>query len=179
VLPDDVRERAAAAEHVGFGNVIKVLLRFKTRCWPISDRNFATSCFCFLMRIPVWWTQFPDERPVLTGWFGGPKTEAMSHLDKDQLIEVSVASLAEIFGLPPEQLKQNLVASRAINWRNDPFARGAYSYATLGTRHAQARKYGRKRSSLFRRGTLSRERHGHCRGSTVQWPGDGAAHSGA
>jgi uncharacterized protein with NAD-binding domain and iron-sulfur cluster len=30
------------------------------------------------------------------------------------------------------------VAARAINWKNDPFARGAYSYAKLGTRQAQA-----------------------------------------
>ena len=124
-LPEAVREKSAAAARIGFGNVIKILLRFETRWW--ADQRPDLRDLTFLLsdeRIPVWWTQFPDERPVLTGWFGGPKTEAMSHLDKDQLIEVSVASLAEIFGLPPEQLKQNLVASRAINWRNDPFACG-------------------------------------------------------
>jgi hypothetical protein len=31
-----------------------------------------------------------------------------------------------------------VVAARAINWANDPSARGAYSYATLATRRAQA-----------------------------------------
>jgi monoamine oxidase len=30
------------------------------------------------------------------------------------------------------------VAARAIDWKKDPFARGAYSYATPETREAQA-----------------------------------------
>jgi monoamine oxidase len=138
-LPDDIRERTAAAEHIGFGNVIKILLRFETRWW--ADQRQDLRVLTFLLsdeRIPVWWTQFPDERPVLTGWFGGPKTEALAHLQEHQLIEAGIASLADIFGRPSEQLKQGLVVARAINWRNDPLACGAYSYATLGTRQAQA-----------------------------------------
>jgi|SRR5882724_2124517 len=138
-LPDVVRQKAVAFEHIGFGNVIKILLRFKTRWW--ADQRPDLRDLTFLLsdeRIPVWWTQFPDERPVLTGWFGGPKTEALAHLQEDQMIEASVASLAEIFGLPPVQLKQSLVEARAINWRHDPFVSGAYSYATLHTRQAQA-----------------------------------------
>jgi monoamine oxidase len=138
-LPDVVRERAAAAEHIGFGNVVKILLRFETRWW--ADQRPDLRDLTFLLsdeRIPVWWTQFPDERSVLTGWFGGPKTEAMAHLQEHQLIEGGIASLADIFGFPPQQLRQSLVAARAINWRNDRFACGAYSYATMGTRQAQA-----------------------------------------
>jgi monoamine oxidase len=38
--------------------------------------------------------------------------------------------------LRPERLKQDLVTSAAFNWGNDPFARGAYSYATPETRRA-------------------------------------------
>jgi monoamine oxidase len=138
-LPEAVREKSAAAGHIGFGNVIKTLLRFETHWW--ADQRPELRDVTFVLsdeRIPVWWTQFPQERPVLTGWFGGPKTEALAHLREDQLIEAGLASLADIFGLPPEQLKQSLVAARAINWKNDPFARGAYSYAKLGTRQAQA-----------------------------------------
>jgi monoamine oxidase len=54
------------------------------------------------------------------------------------LIDMGVASLAEIFDLPPARLGSELVAARAINWGNDPFAGGAYSYATPRTRRAQA-----------------------------------------
>ena len=33
---------------------------------------------------------------------------------------------------------RNLVAAQPINWAHDPFARGAYSYATPETRKAQS-----------------------------------------
>jgi monoamine oxidase len=51
---------------------------------------------------------------------------------------MGVASLAEIFDLLPDRIRGDLVASRAINWGNDRFARGAYSYATPATRAAQS-----------------------------------------
>jgi monoamine oxidase len=140
-LPPTVREKAAAAAaDIGFGNVIKLLLRFKTRWWT-SGKGSDLSDLLFLLSeetIPVWWTQHPTEHPVLTGWVAGPKTEGMAHLDESDLIETGLASLADIFGLSPKQLKRDLVAARAINWARDTFARGAYSYATLETRAAQS-----------------------------------------
>jgi monoamine oxidase len=76
--------------------------------------------------------------PVLTGWFGGIRTEALVDLSEQQLIEAGLASLAGIFGLDAKPLSRQLVAAQAINWSHDPFARGAYSYATPRTRAAQA-----------------------------------------
>ena len=70
--------------------------------------------------------------------WGGPKTGAMAHFDEDELIEAGIVSLADIFDLDPKQLMRNLVIARAINWANDPFARGAYSYATPETRKAKS-----------------------------------------
>src|SRR5581483_9841858 len=131
-LPAPEREKAAAAANIGFGNVIKFLLRFRTRWWleqraELIDLTFLLSD----ARIPVWWTQHPAPVPLLTGWFGGPNTTAMANLNEQQLIEAGIASLAGIFGLDPQHLMRQLVTARAINWANDPFARGAYSYATL------------------------------------------------
>jgi monoamine oxidase len=51
---------------------------------------------------------------------------------------MGLASLSEIFNISLDSLRSHLVASQAINWDNDPFARGAYSYATPGTRDAQS-----------------------------------------
>jgi monoamine oxidase len=53
-------------------------------------------------------------------------------------VRLGIASLAGIFDLSVDQVTSRLVASAAINWGNDPFARGAYSYATPKTREAQA-----------------------------------------
>ena len=74
----------------------------------------------------------------LTGWFAGPKANRVSSFSEAALIDMGLASLAEIFDLPLDRIRRNLVASRAINWGNDRFARGAYSYATPKTRQAQS-----------------------------------------
>jgi monoamine oxidase len=138
-LPDAARERAAAAADIGYGNVVKILLRFRKRWWA-TWRNHDLSDLSFLLSdatVPTWWTQRPATHPVLTGWYAGPKADRVSSLSEAELVEMGLASLAEIFVLPVERLRGDLVAARALNWRNDPFARGAYSYATPKTRAAQ------------------------------------------
>jgi monoamine oxidase len=139
-MPSMARERAVAAADIGFGNVVKILFRFATKWWADHDgRDLADLSFLLSdAPIPTWWTQYPAEFPVLTGWFAGPRTERVSPLAENELIGLGLASIADIFDLPVEHIRGNLVASRAINWGNDPFARGAYSYATPRTRKAQA-----------------------------------------
>ena len=139
-LPAALRARAAATADIGFGNVVKILLRFATRWWAdlgagkLADLSFLISD----ATIPTWWTQYPAAHPLLTGWFAGPKADRVSSITAAELVEMGVASLAEIFDLPSDRIGGELVASRAINWGNDRFARGAYSYATPETRAAQS-----------------------------------------
>jgi monoamine oxidase len=138
-LPPAARERVAATADIGFGNVVKILFRFATKWWAgHSGRDLADLSFLLSdATVPTWWTQYPDGYPVLTGWFAGPKADRVSSLTEAELIDLGLASLAEIFDLPLDRIRRDLVASRAINWGNDPFARGAYSYATPRTREAQ------------------------------------------
>src|SRR5438270_2769635 len=139
-LPPAARERAAAIADIGFGNVVKILLRFATKWWAdhkgldLADLSFLVSD----ATVPTWWTQHPASHLVLTGWFAGPKADRVSSLTEAELIERGLSSLSQIFELPPDGIRRDLVASRAINWGNDPFARGAYSYATPKTRAAQS-----------------------------------------
>jgi len=139
-LPSAPRERVTAAADIGYGNVVKVLFRFATKWWAYHDgRDLADLSFLLSdASVPTWWTQHPDGYPVLTGWLAGPKADRVSLLGEAGLIDMGLASLAEIFDLPPDRIGRNLVAARAINWGNDPFARGAYSYATPRTRQAQS-----------------------------------------
>jgi monoamine oxidase len=138
-LPSAARERTVVAADIGFGNVVKILFRFATKWWAdqggrdLADLSFLLSD----ATVPTWWTQHPAQYPVLTGWLAGPKADRVSSLTEVELADLGLASLAEIFALPLDQIRRNLVASRAINWGNDPFARGAYSYATPQTREAQ------------------------------------------
>ena len=139
-LPPAVREKAAAAAGIGFGNVIKYLLRFRSRWWA-SGMGQDLSDLSFLRTggtVPVWWTQYPAEHAVLTGWLAGPRSTRMAHVEESELIKAGVASLAAAFALSAERLASELVAARAIDWSRDPFARGAYSYATPETHAARA-----------------------------------------
>ena len=139
-LPSGANERVAAAADIGFGNVVKILFRFATKWWA-DYRGHDLADLSFLIsdaRVPTWWTQHPGGNPVLTGWFAGPKADRVSSLAETELIDMGLASLAEIFALPLDHIRRDLVAARAINWGNDRFARGAYSYATPRTRTAQS-----------------------------------------
>ena len=139
-LPPAARERAAAGADIGFGNVVKILLRFQTKWWAEhGGRDLADLSFLFSnATVPTWWTQHPASHPVLTGWFAGPKADTVGTLIATELVAMGLASLAEIFDLSPDRIRRDLVASRAINWGNDRFASGAYSYATPRTREAQS-----------------------------------------
>lgn len=139
-LPAAAREKVAACTDIGFGNVVKILLRFRTKWWAdhsgldLADLSFLLSN----ATVPTWWTQYPAGYPVLTGWFAGPKADKVARLTATELVEMGLGSLAEIFDLSPDRMRRDLVTSQAINWGNDPFALGAYSYATPKTREAQS-----------------------------------------
>jgi len=139
-LPPAARAQAAAAGDIGFGNVVKILLRFPTAWWAdhrerdLADLSFLVSD----ATVPTWWTQYPAPHAVLTGWFAGPKADKVHSLGETDLVAMGLAALAEIFPLCRDRISADVIASRAINWGNDPFARGAYSYATPETRAAQA-----------------------------------------
>jgi monoamine oxidase len=138
-LPDGVHEKVTASTDIGFGNVVKILLRFSTKWWTscsgrdLSDLSFLVSS----ATVPVWWTQHPAEYPVLTGWFAGPKADTVARLTASELVNMGLDSLTEIFNLPLHSITRDLITSQAINWGIDAFARGAYSYATPKTREAQ------------------------------------------
>src|SRR3984893_11364029 len=86
--------------------------------------------------------------PVLTRWFAGPKADRVSSLARPNSSRWA-SPLAEIFDLPPDSIRTDVVASRAINWGNDPSARGAYSYATPKTRAAQLALRKPDRGAIF------------------------------
>jgi monoamine oxidase len=138
-LPPGLHQKVTASTDIGFGNVVKILLRFSTKWWTncagrdLSDLSFLVSS----ATVPVWWTQHPGEYPVLTGWLAGPKADTIARLAVSELVDMGLDSLTEIFKLPPHRITGDLITSRAINWGIDAFARGAYSYVTPKTREAQ------------------------------------------
>ena len=125
-------EQVRAAQQVGFGTVIKIIIEFKITFWE-KDCLFLFSDEI----IPTWWTQLPDEVPVLTGWAGGTKAERLSDESEDELLEKGLLSLASIFEKPVSFIRENLVAAKVFNWQKDAWALGAYSYTMPGSKTAR------------------------------------------
>jgi monoamine oxidase len=124
-----------AAQKIGFGSVIKVLLQFKERFWEEKKKNMG---FLFTNEIiPTWWTQLPSSYPLLTGWAGGPQAWQLENKDDKAILELALQSLSNVFKKPVDELKQLLTASSVVNWSQDPFAKGGYSYSMVGSTQAQ------------------------------------------
>lgn len=113
-----------AAGEIGMGEVIKIVLQFKLRFWK-EDTGFVLTDEMF----PTWWTQLPDETPMLTGWAGGTKAEQFHGLNDDEILEKALFSLAAIFNKTINELKENLQQSWIFNWQKDLHSMGAYSYS--------------------------------------------------
>ena len=87
-LPD----KEEAISRLQFGNVVKVILVFRERWW--SEPNFGF-IHAFEETIPTWWS---DPRgPVLTGWAGGPKADALLTHSTCDLEALALRILEKIF----------------------------------------------------------------------------------
>ena len=130
-----LKEHAVAIQGLGFGGIIKFLMEFKTRFWESHDPGIG-----FILSdeiIPTWWTQLPQESKLLTGWMGGPKTIANIFETNSSLLQTALLSLSSIFKIAPAVLREELRNYKFINWMDNPFIKGGYSFNTLHSREAK------------------------------------------
>ena len=114
--------------------MIKTCLRFRTAFWEKLDRGRYRNVAFFHPRqeaFPTFWTALPVRTPLLVAWAGGPKAAAMSGAPKSKIVEHALASLTAMFG-DRAQIESELEAAWVHDWQSDPYARGAYSYVTVG-----------------------------------------------
>lgn len=140
-LPAALRASMTAANAAtGYGAVLKFHLRFKSRWWVEGRPDLDDMGFVFGAKsaVPTWWTQYPTEHAVLTGWCSASRLAWVPGTSEAQRLDAALGSLAEIFGRPAPALKTDLVAWRATHWGEERFAGGAYSYPTVGTHAALA-----------------------------------------
>ena len=135
-----IPEKIKSTSEIGFGTVIKFLFKFKDRWWArLAGKDLSKAGFVFSNEIvPTWWMQYPEKHSVLTGWIAGPNAEKFSTSSFGTLTEMGILSLSKIFKIEKELLKKELLYTTVINWGLDPFALGAYAYATPKTPEAKA-----------------------------------------
>ena len=127
---------ATAISQMGFGSIVKLLLEFKNAFWEREDRahlGFVLSG----EEIPTWWTQYPTHSNVLTGWLGGIPAERKKALRDKELLNTGIRSLANIFNKKVEELKNDLITWKVVNWTVDPFTLGSYAYDTVDSHAAR------------------------------------------
>jgi len=134
-LPE-IDEYMQAADNIGYGSVIKVLLQFSNKFW----NNIAKDAGFILSNepVPTWWTQLPDEYPLLTGWIAGSKAIQFNKANEENILKQSLQSLSSIFQIPVKQLQELLTAYKVANWPSEAFALGGYSYNTIESANAKA-----------------------------------------
>lgn len=110
---------------IGFGTVIKIVLEFNKPIWQ-EKTGFILSDAA----IPTWWTQYPLNNNLFTGWIGGPMAEKIAHHTDEELLQMAISSIAQIFDLSQSDVRNNLKQSFVFNWNNYGESIGAYSYTT-------------------------------------------------
>jgi monoamine oxidase len=118
-----------AMQQLAFGSVIKFLLGFKHAFW--KERYPNAGFMLSNETVPTWWTQLPQDRPLLTGWLGGPPATTLGGSSTGKLLDIALESLSNIFKSDPATLRGELVHHRIIKWEDQPFARCGYSYKNI------------------------------------------------
>ncbi len=127
-------EKAEALRGLAVGPVVKVILRFRRAFWEeTAGGRFEDAGFLHSRQsaFPTVWTALPSRSPFLTAWTGGPRAQRLEGASSSTLLERALESVESLFGADAP-VREELAASYVHDWQQDPYARGAYSYVTVG-----------------------------------------------
>jgi len=123
------------------GPVIKLQLLLARSFWETlhGDRYRDASFFHVPeAEFPTFWTPAPARGPLLVAWAGGPRAQRIADgAAPAEIARKALASLERLFGKEVD-LKAQLRGYYYHDWQQDPYARGAYSYVTVGASDARA-----------------------------------------
>jgi monoamine oxidase len=130
---------SAAIAHLEVGHAIRIGLVFKTPFWERLHGGRYRSAGFFRtdgQPFPAYWTQFPTRRNYVVAWAGGPHAIALHDVAPDERIALALDGFAALFG-ESRLVKAEFEAAVTHDWSRDRFARGAYSYVTVGGSEAR------------------------------------------
>jgi len=128
----------AALDTLHMGAAHHVVLGFDERWWAAGGSDGPSFVHGDDEPFPIWWTALPSHAPLITGWNGGPRAEALAGRSRDDVIALALDSLASIFRSGRARLESLLRGAWWHDWSADPFAAGAYSYGGVGAIEARA-----------------------------------------
>lgn len=135
-LPAD---KQSALQKLTMGKVVRVTLCFRHPFWDAirpngKRRSLSDLSFLFSRHelFPTWWTEMPEHLPIITGWAPASSPEKLAGMTDDQIINQALDALSSLLRVTKSHVESQLVSAYFHNWDNDPFSRGAYSYAKVG-----------------------------------------------
>ena len=135
--PPGLREALNGLE---MGRVYRITLRFREPVW--EDREELRRLGFLFSRdewMPTWWTSYPMQAPLITGWAAGP--HAALYLGKGEafVLDQALGALGRLLQMSRAALESRLEAWYMHDWQADAYARGAYSYIRTGGMEAPRR----------------------------------------
>jgi len=130
-----LKEKRRALQQLASGPVIRVAMHFRHAFWEeicpgVAFFHSPEAAF------PTFWTPLPMRAPLLTAWAGGPKAARLTGRPARQLVKQALGAVRSVFDENP-QIESQLVCALVQDWQDDPHARGAYSYVTVGGQGAR------------------------------------------
>lgn len=134
----ELTRKGTAQNKLHIGHVIKIHLFLREEFWrseAVQQHMKADlSKLSFVMSdavIPTWWTQYPRQSRLLTGWLPGPRALRFNEASDEEILHECVRSLSYIFGTAEEDIRNMIDRYKIHNWTRDPYARGAYHYESV------------------------------------------------
>lgn len=125
--------KSRAFELLETGPVVKIVLVFEEAFWRRIDGLKNAS---FIQQagapVPTWWTTYPVDSSVITGWVAGPHASALDATSGERLLTIALDSLASVLGVSSDRVRQQLRGWHTHDWSADPYAGGGYSYVLSG-----------------------------------------------
>ncbi|MFT3869341.1 MAG: NAD(P)/FAD-dependent oxidoreductase [Nibricoccus sp.] len=167
-----LKNKEAVIKRLGWGNVVRVTLRFSAKLW---NRRFVKTKTArnkpgelpFLsvagIPFPVWWV--PSTEPMIIGWAGGRLANPLQNLGPGKVKMAALRSLSAIWNLPMRTVQANLLGFWSHDWRTDPFAQGAYSFSVAGYENGPAHLAKPVKRTLYFAGEATAEELGTVHGA--------------
>ena len=132
-----------ALDQLATGDIVRASLVLDEPFWRSKavGKNKSLRCLSFVHAghdgMPVCWTTYPVESPVLVAWFGFPESAELVAKSRDEIESETISAVARLFHTTPRTLERRVRACYFHNWSTDPLTRGAYSYARVGGSDAE------------------------------------------
>ncbi|KAG2437442.1 hypothetical protein HXX76_006092 [Chlamydomonas incerta] len=129
--------KAAAISRIRMGNAVKVIMAFSRRFWAQDMYDVV----CPGAFVPEFWmlrhtvTDPGAGTPhCVVGFLAGERADGICRMDPEDVKRRFLAQLDEVFATPGDArpASSSLVKCQIVDWSQEKYVGGAYSYPTLG-----------------------------------------------